>query len=164
MLERAHYTKLDFVEYFGAFTQTRDEWIEQFVSRPKRLAILEAFATNRAILGRAVFCIRDETPGLSAFSSLTNVLKQSARRYDLPKEDPRHIEVSADVKREYAELLPDASVKGSKDDFWYGEMRSPGFISKYGDTEKSWRDIRYDDERLYVEYWKVANRESTTLC
>jgi hypothetical protein len=115
MSERALYRKLDFVYYFKAFTQTQDEWIEEFVRDQKHLATLEAFVTNRVVLGSAIHFLASAFPRRAPM--MAKCLRQSARRYFLPKEDPRHIEVSDDVRRRYAELLPDKSIKGTKQDF-----------------------------------------------
>jgi hypothetical protein len=157
MPTRASYRKLDFVDYFKAFAQTPDEWIEAFISHQKCLAVLEAFVTDRVALGRAVQFLSTEMPKFNPVMEKT--LRQSARRYLLPKEDPRHIEVSEDVKRKYAELLPDVSTKGTKRDFWSSDRESTRSIHVYGEREKLWGAILSQERTQYVEYWKVANYE-----
>lgn len=158
MAERAHYKKLDFVSYFKAFTEIRDEWIEQFISRPKCLAALEAFTSDRAILGRVLFALADE---LSDFHGSVHrkIVLQAARRHDLPRDDPRHIDVSDEIKKKYFEFFPNLSVKGNMQDFWHMERRPAGWISVHGGTEKLWSTIRHEEEIQYVDYWKIANRE-----
>ena len=83
----ASYKKLDFVDYFKALTQTQEKWIEEFVGDQKRLAILEAFVTDRVTLGRALDFLLSEFPKLRLAWAMEQCLRQSARRYFLPKED-----------------------------------------------------------------------------
>jgi hypothetical protein len=116
MPSRASYRKLDFVDYFDAFTQIQDKWIEQFISNPKCLVALEVFATNRVVFGRAVHFLTTELPKLD--SVMGNILLQSTRRYFLSREDARHIEVGKNVKAQYPELRADASIKEPQKGFW----------------------------------------------
>jgi hypothetical protein len=154
----ARYKKLDFVDYFKAFTQTQDEWIAQLVAHPKYLAVIEAFATDRVTLGRAAFFLEGELPR-PLNTIVARVLKHATRRRDLPKEDARHIVISDDIKKDFAELLPEKRVKGTDRDFWRVEKRPAGSINTYGETEQLWTSIRFDEERQYSDYWKIANRE-----
>lgn len=158
MAERAHYKKLDFVDYFKALTETRDEWIEQFISRPKCLAVLEALVSDCTVLGRALFAVADE---LSDFhrSVHSNIVLQAARRHDLPETDPRHISFHGASKSQYPEFFPAPSVKGTAQDFWHVERRPAEAINVYEGTEISWSAIRSQNEMQYLDYWKLTNHE-----
>jgi hypothetical protein len=162
MPARALYRKLDFVDYFKAFAQIRDEWIEQFISHPKCLIALEAFVTNGVVVGRVVHFLAAELPKLDRVGE--KILLQSARRYFLPKEDARHIKVDEDVKMKYVELLPDASTKGTKSDFWSSDCWPPRSIQVHEESKKTWDAICRQNQAQYLEYWKVANyREYAAL-
>ena len=156
MSARASYRKLDFVDYFKALTQTQDKWIEEFVSDKKRLAILEAFVTDRVTLGRALDFLLSEFPKLKLGWAMEQCLRQSARRYVLPKGDARHISVGDDDRKDYAEILSDVSTKGAKNEFWYSPDSS-GSFSKGEEARGLCSFIRRDEERQYVDYWKIAN-------
>jgi hypothetical protein len=158
MSARASYRKLDFVDYFKALTQTQDRWIEEFVSDKKRRAILEAFVTGHVTLGRALDFLLGEFPKLKLAWAMEQCLRQSARRCFLPKEDPRHINVGDDVRKGYAEILSDVSTKGAKSDFWFSPDSSGSFF-KREEARGLCSFIRRDEERQYVEYWKIANWE-----
>jgi hypothetical protein len=147
MPDSASYRKLDFVDYFKALTETRDEWVDEFVGHPKCLAVLKAVVSNRVILGRALGYLVSEFPERAWI--MEKALRQSARRYDLPEQDPRRIVVSADAKRIYAELLANVSARDAETDYWFSQGR----------TSELWSDILWDEQRQYVDYWKVANYE-----
>lgn len=158
MSARASYRKLDFVDYFKAFTHTEDKWIKEFVSDRKRLAILEAFVTGRVTLGRALDFLLSEFPKLRPALPMEQCLRQSARRCLLPKEDPRHINVGEGVRRGYVDILSDGSTKGVGNDFWYSPDSS-GSFSKSAEARGLYSFIRRHEERQYVDYWKIANWE-----
>jgi len=149
------------VDYFKALTQTQDKWIEEFVSDQKRLAILEAFATGRVTLGRALDFLLSEFPKLRLGWAMEQCLRQSVRRYFLPKEDPRHINVGADIRKDFAKILSDVLTKGAKNDFWFSpdSGTSGSSFSKHEEAKGLYSFIRRDEEKQYVDYWKIANWE-----
>jgi hypothetical protein len=159
MSARASYRKLDFVDYFKALTQTQDKWIEEFVGDRTRLALLEAFATDRVTLGRALDFLLSEFPKSKLGWAMEQCLRQSARRYFLPKEDPRHITISDDVRKGYTGIL-EGALKGAKDNFWFaGGGGTSGSFSSREEAGRLCCSIRRDEERQYVDYWKIANWE-----
>lgn len=154
MLARASYRKLDFVDYFKALTHTHDGWIEEFISDQRRLAILEAFAIGRVTLGPALDFLAREFPRQRI--GWEQCLRHSARRYFLPKEDPRHINVGEEVKARYEALLSGFSPKGVGSAFWFSPGQS---FSKREEAKGLWSFILREEERQYIDYWKVANWE-----
>jgi hypothetical protein len=132
MPEHAHYKKLDFVDYFKALTQTKDDWIERFAGRSKCVAILEAFTSGRTILGKALFALSDELTDIHP-STLSAVFLQAARRHTPSDKDPRHISFGESLQRKYPEFFPGRSVKGT-------DWPAPGLV-----------DTCLSESRLHLE-------------
>jgi hypothetical protein len=151
MQDSARYKKLDFVDYFKAMTQTREEGISKFINHPKCLAALDAFCNNKVILGRTAQFVEEQLRIHP--SACLGLLKQAARRHDLPTTDVRYIGISDQTHAEEERL----SAAG----FWSLEWRRSGWnLFHSGDeTEKLWKVILRADQAQYVEYWKAANRE-----
>jgi hypothetical protein len=152
MTGSAYYKKLDLVDYLDALSPVSPTALARFMSNVKCLAAFAAFASDEATLGQAANFVGERT----SFDSLScrSILKRLARRHDLPRQDPRHEEISDAARAEQAMLL--------ETKIWLTDNRPPeadGLFRIVGETEFLWRTIRYEERLQYIEYWKIANWE-----
>jgi hypothetical protein len=180
--ESACYRRLDFVEYFACVTGVTREQTGRLASNAKCLAILEAFMgwTLPVKLAQAIWYVADDMQKLfpefgeigqpdrhgktiSLNRDFVAVFLHAARCLDLPREDPRSIQVGDDIKRRYADLFPrHNSVKCGNGDI---DATGIDFNAQF-DALKYWQEINSAEESEYFSYWSLANQNALTalLC
>jgi hypothetical protein len=151
MKSKGRYRRFDFVDYFAAMTPIQTSWVMKFTNDSGCLAALDAFFHDKVILGCGAQFVEEQ---LSAHPMVClALLKQLARRHNLPTTDARHVRISSEAHAEQE--------RRSALGFWGQERRPKGWsLFRSGDeTEKDYRAILHDNRREYGEFWKISNRQ-----